>query len=52
MELKQSVGFPEETVLDFAAMMENWGVVNKLLKMLLRGKQVQKMLCSCMSWIY
>ena len=52
MELKQSVGFPEKTELDFAAMMEKWGVVNKLLKMLLRGSTYKKCYAAvCLGYI-
>ena len=52
MELKQSVDFPEETELSFALLMEKWGVVNKLLKMLLRGNRYGKCYAAvCLGYI-
>ena len=52
MELKQSVSFPEKVKLDFSLLLEKWGVVNKLLKMLLKGNNYRKCYAAvCLGYI-
>ncbi len=42
MELKQSVDFPSGVEVEISELLEKWGIVNRLLKMLMRGRGYRK----------
>ena len=52
MELSQSIDFPDEAVTALTQLMEKWGVVKRLLQMLLRGRYYKKCYAAvCLGYI-